>query len=70
MTGAWNARITSRQLIEVELAVADEVAREQHQVGLLGVGHLDGGPLHLERRDAADVLVGEVRDAQVLSCSR
>ena len=37
------------ELIEVELAVADEVAGEQHEVGLLRVRHLDGGQLHLER---------------------
>ena len=53
------------QLIKVELAVADEVTGEQHEIGVLGVGHLDGGSLHLERRDAADVQVGEVRDPQM-----
>ena len=58
------------QLIEVELAVADEVAGEQHQVRLLGVGHLDRGALHLDRRDAADVLIGQVRDAQVRRSDR
>ena len=53
------------QLIQVELAVTDEVAGEEDQVGVLGVGHLDRGPLHLERRDAADVQIGQVRDPQV-----
>ena len=35
------------ELVEIELAVADEVAGQQHEIRLLRVGHLDGGALHL-----------------------
>ena len=58
------------EIVEIELAVADEVAGEQHQIRLLRVGHLDGGALHLHRRDTADVLIGQVRDAQMRRSAR
>ena len=54
-----------RQLIQVKLTVTDEVAAQQDEVRLLGVGHLDGGELHLDGRDTPDVLIGQVRDPQV-----
>jgi len=54
-----------RELIEVGLAVADEVAGDEHHVRALGVGHLDRGLLHLDRRDPPDVLIGDVGDAEV-----
>ena len=53
------------ELVEIELAVADEVAGQQHDVGLLRVRHLDGRHLHFHGRDTADVQVGQVRDAQM-----
>jgi hypothetical protein len=54
-----------RQLVQVKLAVADEIAGQQDEVGLFAIGQLDGGALHFHRRHAADVLIGEVGDAQV-----
>jgi hypothetical protein len=56
---------TLLELIQVLLAVAHEIARDDHQVGALRVGDVDGGLLRAVRRDPPEVLVGEVRDTHV-----
>ena len=46
--------------------MADEVARNDDEIGLARVGHRDGVVLNGHGRHAADVKVGEVRDPQTL----
>jgi len=53
------------EAIEVALAVADEIAGEQDEIGLFVVRQIDGGELDGPGGDAADVEIGEVCDAQV-----
>jgi hypothetical protein len=48
----------------MQLAVADEISGDHHQVGVLGVGQRHRRPLHGVRRDPPDVHVGEVSHAQ------
>ena len=54
-----------RQLVQVHLAVADEVARHDDEVGLLRVDDVDGGELDPDGRHPTDVQVGQVRDTEV-----
>ncbi len=51
------------ELVEEFLAVADEVARDDAEVGLRRVRHAHGLLVDAHRRDAADVEIREVRDA-------
>lgn len=50
--------------VEVGLAVAHKITRNAHKVGLLGVEELDRSHLYAHRRDATDMLVGDVGDAK------
>ncbi len=54
------------QLVEVDLAVADEVAGDDHQVGPFGVGQRHRLPLYVERGHPSHVDVGQVGDADVV----
>jgi hypothetical protein len=51
-----------RQIVEIHLAVADEVAANDYDVRLARVGHRNRVVLDLHGRDPADVQVGQVRD--------
>jgi hypothetical protein len=62
--GRVEARDDRLEVAEIHLAVADEVAGEADEIGRFGVGPLDGGAVDAERRDAPDVEIGEVRDAE------
>jgi hypothetical protein len=53
------------ELVEVLLAVAHEVARDDHQVRLLRIGQCHGRFLHAVRGHPAEVLIGEVGDPEV-----
>jgi protein subunit release factor A len=50
--------------------VRDEVTAHHHEVGLLRVAELDGGHLHAVRRDASDMQIREMGDADVIELLR
>jgi hypothetical protein len=54
------------EIVEVGPTVAHEVPGDEHEVERLRVGALHRGVLNAERRDGADVQVGEVGDPEVI----
>ena len=50
------------EVVEIHLAVANEVTADDDEVRLARIGHRDRVVLDLHRRDATDVQVGQVPD--------